>query len=41
LGRVTFFEFVFRFSSGHQHVTIAFATGRKRGQVNVMLMRNR
>lgn len=39
LGRVTFFEFVFRFARGPQHVTIAFSAGRKRGQVNVMMMR--
>jgi photoactive yellow protein len=39
LGRVTFFDFAFHFEAGTQDVTIALSQGRKKGQVNVMLMR--
>jgi len=39
LGRVVFFDFVFHFEHGSQEVLIGFSPGRRRGQVNVMLMR--
>lgn len=39
LGRVTFFDFAFHFAHGTQEVTIALSQGRRKGQVNVMMMR--
>ncbi|MEL6179024.1 MAG: PAS domain-containing protein, partial [Myxococcota bacterium] len=39
LGPVVFFEFVFRFERGAQHVTIGFSRGRRRGTINVMMRR--
>jgi photoactive yellow protein len=39
LGRVTFFDFAFHFAHGTQNVVIGLSHGRKRGQFNVMLMR--
>jgi photoactive yellow protein len=39
MGRVTFFDFAFHFEQGTQDVTIGLSQGRKKGQVNVMLMR--
>lgn len=41
LGRTCFFDFAFHFSHGTQDVTIALSTGRRPGQVNVMMMRQR
>jgi len=41
LGRTCFFDFAFNFSHGTQDVTIALSTGRRPGQVNVMMMRKR
>ena len=38
-GRSVFFDFAFHFSSGTQNVTIALSSGRRAGQVNVMMMR--
>lgn len=40
LGRVHFFDFAFHFAHGTQEVTIALSQGRRKGQVNVMMMRN-
>jgi photoactive yellow protein len=39
LGPVHFFDFAFHFQKGTQLVQIGFSQGRRRGQVNVMLMR--
>lgn len=39
LGRVTFFDFAFHFERGTQNVLIGLSHGRKRGHINVMMMR--
>jgi hypothetical protein len=39
LGRVTFFDFAFHFARGTQNVLIGLSHGRKKGHINVMMMR--
>ncbi|MEL6180096.1 MAG: PAS domain-containing protein [Myxococcota bacterium] len=39
LGRVEVFDFAFHFAHGTQRVVIALSPGRRKGQINVMLMR--
>lgn len=39
LGRVTFFDFAFHFEQGTQNVLIGLSHGRKRGHINVMMVR--
>lgn len=39
LGRVTFFDFAFHFAKGTQNVLIGLSHGRKKGHINVMMMR--
>jgi photoactive yellow protein len=39
LGRVTFFDFAFHFAHGTQNVLIGLSHGRKKGHINVMMMR--
>lgn len=39
LGRVTFFDFAFHFERGTQNVLIGLSHGRKRGHINVMMVR--
>lgn len=39
LGRVAFFDFAFHFEEGTQNVVIGLSHGRRKGHINVMLMR--